>query len=121
MGIQVVTIANALATNAVAASTAIDLAAAAQTEAGPVFPNVGNGNAVLRVDIAPGATPGAYDIEVQQSDSASTGFTSVFAIDEATVGASLLTNVTITKRYVRVSIVEATANAGTVTAWLLSA
>lgn len=122
MGIQVVTIVADQATNSVANSTGIDLAAAAQLEAGPVFPNVGAGNAVLLIEIDPGSTPGAYDIAVAESDDDST-YTNVTngAIDEATVGTLVFRNVTISKRYVRLEVEEATANAGTVSAYLLSA
>lgn len=122
MGIQVVTIVADQATNSVANSTGIDLAAAAQLEAGPVFPNVGAGNAVLLIEIDPGATPGAYDIAIAESDDDST-YTNVTngAIDEATVGTLVFRNVTISKRYVRLEVEEATANAGTVSAYLLSA
>ena len=122
MGIQVVQIAVNQATNSVANSTGIDLAAAAQLEAGPVFPNVGGGNAVLVIKIDPAATPGAFDIAVAESDDDVT-YTNVKAIDEATtaVAATLMYNVTIAKRYVRLEVEEATANAGTVSAYLLSA
>lgn len=122
MGIQIVQVSSAFATNSVADDTGVDLAAAAQLEAGPVFPNVGAGNAVLLIEIAPGTTPGAYDIVLEESDDDST-YTAVTngAIDEATVGALVFRNVTISKRYVRMAVTEATANAGTVSAWLLSA
>lgn len=122
MGIQIVQVSSAFATESVADDTGVDLAAAAQLEAGPVFPNVGAGNAVLLIEIAPGTTPGAYDIVLEESDDDST-YTEVTngAIDEATVGALVFRNVTISKRYVRMAVTEATANAGTVSAWLLSA
>lgn len=122
MGIQVVQIAVNQATNSVANSTGIDLAAAAQLEAGPVFPNTGAGNAVLVIKIDPAATPGNYDIAVAESDDDST-YTNVKAIDETTtaVAATLMYNVTVSKRYVRLEVEEATANAGTVSAYLLSA
>lgn len=121
MGIQVVTIAVNQATNSVANSTAIDLAAAAQLQAGPAFPNVGAGNAVLMIEIDPGTTPGAYDIAVAESDDDTT-FTNLTngAIDEATVGSTIMRNVTVSGRYIRLEVEVATANAGTVSAWLIS-
>lgn len=121
MGIQIVQVASALATNSVANSTGVDLAAAAQLEAGPVFPNVGAGNAILMIQIAPGSTPGEYDIAFAESSDDST-YTNVTngAIDETTVGDLIFRNVTVSKRYVRMEIEEATANAGTVSAWLIS-
>ena len=122
MGIQIVQISSAFATNSVADDTGVDLAAAAQLEAGPVFPNVGSGNAVLIIEIDAGSTPGAYDILLEESADDST-YTAVDngAIDEATVGTTVYRNVTISERYVRMAVTEATANAGTVSAWLLSA
>ncbi len=121
MGIQVVAVGVAIATNVVAAAAAIDLAAAAQLEPGPVFPNVGAGNAVMAWNLAPGLTPGTYVIKLQQSADNVT-FTDVASITEAAPVAVLgMTNVTISKRYVRVNVTDATALAGTVDLYLLSA
>lgn len=114
---QVVEIDTALATNSVADGDSVDLSTLIQ--AGPSFPNIG-ANAVIKIEIAPGATPGAYDIEVQQSNDDST-FTTLVAIDENTVGTTIYRNVTVTGRYLRLTVEEATANAGTVSAWLFSA
>lgn len=122
MGIQVVSLGRAVATNSVANQTGVDLAAAAQLEAGPVFPNVGAGNAVVVFNVDPGATPGAYTIRIEESSDNST-YTAVTggSVTEATGGIVVMANVTIAKQYVRLAVTDATAGAGTVDCYLLSA
>lgn len=121
MGISVVSLGQAVATNSVANQTGVDLRAAAQIEAGPVFPNVGAGNSVVVFNISPGSTPGAYTIRVEESDDDST-YTAVTggSITEATSGGLVMQNVTIAKPYARLAVTDATANAGTVDCYLLN-
>ena len=111
------------ATNSVAASTAVELDDAAFVVNGVKMPAAGfNIPAVLVLELTTGATPGDYDFEVEQSDASDGTYTDLVALDQATAvpGVSMY-NVTLdpAKPFVRVNITDATANAGTLTAYLL--
>ncbi len=119
--IQGIQVAAAHATNSVANTTGIDLLDEARIAAGPVFPNTGNGNAVALFNIVPGATPGTYVIVLAESDDNVT-YTNITnaSITQANAGTVLVRNITIRKRYIRLEVEDATANAGTVDCVLLS-
>ena len=119
--IQTKSIAAAVATNSVAAATAVDMSGA---QAGPAFANVGAGNAVACIRVAPGTTPGDFTIVLEQSPTggaADTNYTTVATITQANYKALEFRNVSISQRYLRVNVTDATANAGTVDVDILSA
>lgn len=117
--LRTVNISSALATNSVAADTAVSLDAAV-TENGIEFPSF-EADAVVCIQLDAGSTPGAYDILVQESDASDGTFTTVLALDENSTTGTTFHNVTFTKAYARVNVTDATANAGTISADVLLA
>ena len=113
------TIAAAVATNTVAAETAVDCNEAINTH-GVLFPGIPL-SAVAAVQITPGSTPGAYDFVVEESDTSGGTYTTILALDENTATGLSFHNITVSKRYVRASVTDATANAGTLHVNLLFA
>jgi hypothetical protein len=115
------------ATNSVAASTAVELDDAAFVVNGIAMPATGFSiPAVLAIQMTLGATPGNYTIEVEQSDASDGTYTNLQVITQATsataTGEVLFYNVTVdpSKPFIRVNVADATANAGTVTVYLLA-
>ena len=80
---------------------------------------------VLAVQLTLGATPGNYTINVEQSDAIAGTYSVVQAITQATAatatGLMLFFNVSLdsSKPWLRVNVADATANAGTATAYIL--
>lgn len=114
-----VRLASAVATNTVAAASAVSIDAAV-TDNGVEFPGFGT-NAVLCYQLAPGSTPGAYTIVVQESSTSGGTYSTVLTLTEASATGTAFANLTLTKPYARVNVTDATANAGTFTADLLLA
>lgn len=117
--LRTVNLGRAIATNSVAAATAVSINAAV-TENGVKFPGFGT-DAVLCYQLSPGSTPGAYTIVVQESDTSGGTYSTVLTITEASATGTVFANITFTKAYARVNVTDATANAGTFTADLLMA
>lgn len=118
------TIASNHATNAVAASTAVEITTSLEIAVdGMLVPSSSlTIPAVLLLQLDPGATPGTYDFEVEQSATSGGTYTDIQALDETTAVSGVSAyNVEIdpTKPFIRVNITDATANAGTLTAILL--
>ena len=112
---------DALATNATASSTAVDLAAAASNASALSQPAFNDKNVVLHVALATGATPSTFAIAIEESDTSGGSYTSVKDISgSAAVTAINFYNVAFTKRYARVTIDDATANAGTISVNILA-
>ena len=124
MTIQTTSLASAIATNTVAAQTAIDINAVARRKPGPAFVNTGNGNAVAFIQLTPGSTPGDFEIVLEQNETggvSDTDYVTVLSITQANFKTVEFRNVTISERFVRLRVVDATANAGTVSLDILSA
>lgn len=113
------TIAVAVATNSVAAQTgvSVDQAIAENGIYNPGFAQ----KAVAAIQITPGSTPGAYIFLLQEADTVGGTYSTILTLTEATATGLSFHEVTVTKKYVRANVTDATANAGTLHADLLFA